>query len=191
MNNSEKLNLKNDSNNNNNQQQNEVVDVNEKDDCEQNEQQHNEQQREREQGEGSPSMNNVSESLSPTNGNSDEISKFKIEESSKVANENANCFSHLLNSIMNFRRDETTFNLNNFISGANSSPIPNNVPANNLLMNDLNRNFFVPNFPPTTVDSGLEHLAMTSAQQFSKYGQGTCKFPGCNMIFDDLQNFTK
>lgn len=199
MNNSEKLNLKNDSNNNNNQQQNEIVDVNEKDECEQNEERN--EQREREQGEGSPSMNNVSESLSPSNGNSDEIvTKFKSSEessTSKVVNDNANCFSHLLNSIMNFRRDETTFNLNNFISaGANSSPIPNhnNNPANNLLMNDLNRNFFVPNFPPTNVvvdPTGLEHLAMTSAQQFSKYGQGTCKFPGCNMIFDDLQNFTK
>lgn len=184
MNNSEKLNSKNDSNNNNNQQQNEIVDVNEKDD-----EQHEQQQQQRE---GSPSMNNLSESLSPSNGNSDEILATKLESSKLSVNDNANCFSHLLNSIMNFRRDETTFNLNNFISGANnSSPLPNNLPANNLLMNDLNRNFFVPNFPPTTVDSMNEHLAMTSAQQFSKYGQGTCKFPGCNMIFDDLQNFTK
>lgn len=190
MNNSEKLNLKNDSNNNNNQQQNEIVDMHEKDE------QSNVEQRERE-GEGSPSINHLSESLSPSNGNSDEILKFKQEESKTTTiSDNANCFSHLLNSIMNIRRDETTpttFNLNNFISGAsNSSPLPN-VPANNLLMNDLNRNFFVPNFPPTNVDSmnaaGLEHLAMS--QQFSKFGQGTCKFPGCNMMFDDLQNFTK
>lgn len=196
MNNSEKLNSKNDSNNNNNQQQNELVDMNEKDEQDGG----GVEQREREV-EGSPSLNRLSErSLSPSNGNSDEILKFKQEESKATTSDNANCFSHLLNSIMNIRRDETTsqpppttFNLNNFISGAsNSSPIPN-VPANNLLMNDLNRNFFIPNFPPSSVDSinaaGLEHLAMS--QQLSKFGQGTCKFPGCNMIFDDLQNFTK
>lgn len=200
MNNSEKLNLKNDSNNNNNQQQNELVDMHEKDE----QMSTGGEQRERE-GEGSPPIARLSESLSPSNGNSDEILKFKQEESkaadrSTTVADNANCFSHLLNSIMNIRRDETTtpsttaFNLNNFIAGAsNSSPIPNG-PANNLLMNDLNRNFFIPNFPPSNnVDAmnatGLEHLAMS--QQLSKFGQGTCKFPGCNMIFDDLQNFTK
>lgn len=98
-----------------------------------------------------------------------------------------NSISQFLNSIINFRRDEMQLNLNNLLSGGANQIQPTSSAA---MLNDLNRNFLAAGF-------GAEHMnhALTSLvaghQQYSKYGRGTCKWPGCDMIFDDLQTFTK
>jgi hypothetical protein len=98
--------------------------------------------------------------------------------------------SQFLNSLINFRRDEMTLNLNNLLTGANQSSLQPPVAAN-LLLNDLNRNFLVGNFGEhSSVNPALASL-VANHQQYSKYGRGACKWPGCDMTFDDLQTFTK
>lgn len=114
------------------------------------------------------------EKMSEINGNREESPKLKAE----VKDEN--CISQFLNSIMNFRRDEMNLSLNNLLSGAN--------PPANFLLNDLNRNFLLNS--SEHVNHALNNL-VAGHQQYQKYGRGTCKYPGCDLIFDDLQTFTK
>lgn len=161
----EKVNFKNDSNNNNNGQ-GESASMKEKEDCE--------------QREGSPSENHV-------NGNHIDSPKSKTSEP-KPSESPSHCISQFLNSIINFRRDEMTLNLNSLLTGANQSSVP--PVAANLLLNDLNRNFLAGNFGGDHMNPALASL-VASHQQYSKYGRGTCKWPGCDMVFDDLQTFTK
>lgn len=115
------------------------------------------------------------EKMSEVNGNREESPKLK---STEVKDEN--CISQFLNSIMNFRRDEMNLSLNNLITGAN--------PPANFLLNDLNRNFLLNS--SEHVNHALNNL-VAGHQQYQKYGRGTCKYPGCDLIFDDLQTFTK
>jgi hypothetical protein len=98
--------------------------------------------------------------------------------------------SQFLNSLINFRRDEMTLNLNNLLTGANQTGLQPPVAAN-LLLNDLNRNFLAGNFSGEHMNPALASLVANHQQQYSKYGRGACKWPGCDMIFDDLQTFTK
>jgi hypothetical protein len=114
------------------------------------------------------------------NGESPKMNKTEIK------SENENCISQFLNSIINFRRDEMNLSLNNLLSaGASPSMTPT------MFLNDLNRNFLNSNF------AGNEHMnhalsnLVASHQQYQKYGRGTCKWPGCDLVFDDLQTFTK
>jgi hypothetical protein len=130
-----------------------------------------------EQREGSPVENRV-------NGNSIDSLKSKLDES-KLSESPSHCISQFLNSIMNLRRDEMTLNLNNFLSGGNQAPV-----ATNLLLNDLNRSFLAGNFSGDHMNPALVSL-VASHQQYSKFGRGECKWPGCDMVFDDLQTFTK
>lgn len=101
--------------------------------------------------------------------------------------------SQFLNSLINFRRDEMTLNLNNLLTGANQPSVAGLQPpvAANLLLNDLNRNFLAGNFGGEHMNPALASLVANHQQQYSKYGRGACKWPGCDMIFDDLQTFTK
>lgn len=101
--------------------------------------------------------------------------------------------SQFLNSLINFRRDEMTLNLNNLLTGANQSSVSSLQPpvAANLLLNDLNRNFLAGNFGGEHMNPALASLVANHQQQYSKFGRGACKWPGCDMIFDDLQTFTK
>lgn len=122
------------------------------------------------------------------------------EESPKVKNDikDENCISQFLNSIINFRRDEMNFSLNNLLGNGNQPPA-------NFLLNDLNRNFLMNS--NENVNHALSNL-VAGHQQYQKYGRGTCKWPGekilngsgldkkssfsgCDLIFDDLQTFTK
>lgn len=138
--------------------------------------------RECEQRDGTPlSENHV-------NGNRNESPKVKLNEV-KPSESPSNCISQFLNSIINFRRDEMTLNLNNLLTGANQSSVGSLQPPN-LLLNDLNRNFLAGNFGGDHMNPALASL-VASHQQYSKYGRGACKWPGCDMIFDDLQTFTK
>lgn len=115
------------------------------------------------------------EKMSEINGNREESPKLKTE----VKEEN--CISQFLSSIMNFRRDENlNLNLNTLITGSN--------PPVNFLLNDLNRNFLLNS--SEHVNHALNNL-VAGHQQYQKYGRGTCKYPGCDLIFDDLQTFTK
>lgn len=125
------------------------------------------------------------------NGNRIESPKAKAGEP-KSSESPSNCISQFLNSIINFRRDEMTLNLNNLLTGANQATAASMQPpvAANLLLNDLNRNFLAGNFGAEHMNPALASL-VASHQQYSKYGRGACKWPGCDMIFDDLQTFTK
>jgi hypothetical protein len=174
----EKMNFKNDSNNNNNNNNSQTEsassnNVKEKDELV-------------DQRDGSPSINE-----NHVNGNRPDSPKAKQTEP-KPSESPSNCISQFLNSIINFRRDEMTLNLNNLLTGANQSSgalQPQGVAAN-LLLNDLNRNFLTGNFGGDHMNPALASL-VASHQQYSKYGRGACKWPGCDMIFDDLQTFTK
>lgn len=161
----DKVNFKNDTNNNNNENENSAK---EKEDL-------------AEQRDGSPLVENH------VNGNHSESPKVK-QSDVKPSESPSNCISQFLNSIINFRRDEMTLNLNNLLTGANQSSVP--PVATNLLLNDLNRNFLTGNFGGEHMNPALASL-VASHQQYSKYGRGACKWPGCDMIFDDLQTFTK
>lgn len=177
----DKLNSKNDSNNNNNQSESTSNNVKEKEDL----------SRECDQRDGSPSVVNLSENH--VNGVRNESPKAKQMEP-KTSESPSNCISQFLSSIINFRRDEMTLNLNNLLTGANQSSsaaaaIQPPVSAN-LLLNDLNRNFLAGSFNAEHMNPALASL-VASHQQYSKYGRGACKWPGCDMIFDDLQTFTK
>ena len=110
-----------------------------------------------------------------------------------------NCISQFLNTIINFRRDEMTLNLNNLLTGANQTSTtsttvsmqqqpPVTINGNNMLINDMNRSFMSNN--SFNSEHALTSL-MNGHQQYSKYGRGACKWPGCDLIFDDLQTFTK
>lgn len=175
----DKTNFKNDSNNNNNQSENATHNVKEKEDL----------SRECDQRDGSPSAVNLSENH--INGARNESPKAKQVEP-KASESPSNCISQFLSSIINFRRDEMTLNLNNLLTGANqSSPAAHQPPVSaNLLLNDLNRNFLAGSFNADHMNPALASL-VASHQQYSKYGRGACKWPGCDMIFDDLQTFTK
>lgn len=170
----EKLNFKNDSNNNQNDA---AGSVKEKDaDCDQRDE--------------SPSISN---SLNENHVNGSRIESPKAKQvDSKASESPSNCISQFLNSIINFRRDEMTLNLNNLLTGANQSAAGalQSPVAANLLLNDLNRNFLTGNFSADHMNPALASL-VASHQQYSKYGRGTCKWPGCDMVFDDLQTFTK
>ncbi len=107
------------------------------------------------------------EKMSEINGNCEEKKELKDE----------NCISQFLNSIMNFRRDEMNLSLNNLLTSANQ--------PQNFLLNDLNRNFLI-----NSSEHALNNL-VAGHQQYQKFGRGTCKYPGCDLIFDDLQTFTK
>lgn len=173
------MNFKNDTNNNNNQSESASSNVKEKEDllrdCDQ-------------RDAGSPSLNSATENH--VNGNRNESPKAK-QNDLKGTESPSNCISQFLNSIINFRRDEMTLNLNNLLTGANQSSISSlQSPAANLLLNDLNRNFLTGNFGVDHMNPALASL-VASHQQYSKYGRGACKWPGCDMIFDDLQTFTK
>jgi hypothetical protein len=125
------------------------------------------------------------------NGNRNESPKAKQNE--VKSSESPTPISQFLNSLINFRRDEMTLNLNNILTGgANQSSAVGLQPpaAANLLLNDLNRNFLTANFGGDHMNPALASL-VASHQQYSKYGRGACKWPGCDMIFDDLQTFTK
>ncbi|XP_070494935.1 uncharacterized protein FoxP isoform X3 [Chironomus tepperi] len=119
------------------------------------------------------------------NGNRDESPKSKLNDI-KSGNENENCISQFLNSIINFRRDEMNLSLNNLLSGGNAAAVPPNF-----LLNDLNRNFLTTGFGQNEhMNHALSNL-VAGHQQYQKYGRGTCKWPGCDLVFDDLQTFTK
>ncbi|CRL08026.1 CLUMA_CG020893, isoform A [Clunio marinus] len=176
----DKMNFKNDTNNNKNSHQNETTknNVKEKDEL----------PRECEQRDESPAVNNSLENH--VNGSQDESPKSKHGEP-KTSESPTNCISQFLNSIINFRRDEMTLNLNNILTGANQSSVASlQTPAANLLLNDLNRNFLTGSFGSDHMNPALASLVVNH-QQYSKYGRGACKWPGCDMIFDDLQTFTK
>lgn len=115
------------------------------------------------------------EKINELNGNRAESPKPK----SEIKDEN--CISQFLNSIINFRRDEMNFSLNNLLSNGGNPPP-------NVLLNDLNRNFLINS--NENVNHALSNL-VAGHQQYQKYGRGTCKWPGCDLIFDDLQTFTK
>lgn len=172
----EKINYKNDTNNNNNQGESASSNVKEK-------------EVDGDQRDGSPPASNLNENH--VNGNRVESPKAKQSEP-KPSESPSNCISQFLNSIINFRRDEMTLNLNNLLTGANQSSVGTLQPpvAANLLLNDLNRNFLAGNFSADHMNPALASL-VASHQQYSKYGRGACKWPGCDMIFDDLQTFTK
>lgn len=175
----EKVNFKNDNNNNNSSNESGLGNVKEKD----------EMTRECDQRDGSSSIGNLCENH--VNGTRNESPKSKQLEP-KPSESPSSCISQFLNSIINFRRDEMTLNLNNILTGANQSPATCLQPpvAANLLLNDLNRNFLSGNFGPDQMNPALASL-VANHQQYSKYGRGACKWPGCDMIFDDLQTFTK
>lgn len=175
----DKANFKNDTNNNTNQGDNAISNLKEKEEL----------SRECEQQDDSPSGVNLSENH--VNGASSESPKGKITEV-KPSESPSNCISQFLSSIINFRRDEMTLNLNNLLTGANQSSAGSLQPpvAANLLLNDMNRNFLTGNFTGDHMSPALASL-VASHQQYSKYGRGACKWPGCDMIFDDLQTFTK
>ena len=175
----DKANFKNDTNNNTNQGENASSSNKEKEDL----------SRECEQRDESPSVVNFSENH--VNGARNESPKAKQAEV-KPSESPSNCISQFLSSIINFRRDEMTLNLNNLLTGANQSSAASLQPpaAANLLLNDLNRNFLTGNFTADHMNPALASL-VASHQQYSKYGRGACKWPGCDMIFDDLQTFTK
>jgi hypothetical protein len=130
-----------------------------------------------EQREESPTENHI-------NGSNIDSLKLKLEES-KPNESPSHCISQFLSSIMNLRRDEMTLSLNNFLSGGNQAPV-----ATNLLLNDLNRSFLSGNFNNDHMNPALISF-VANHQQYSKFGRGTCKWPGCDMVFDDLQTFTK
>lgn len=175
----EKINFKNDSNNNNN---------NQADNASSNVKEKEELARDCDQRDGSPNANSLSDSH--VNGHRNDSPKAK-QSDSKASESPTNCISQFLNSIINFRRDEMTLNLNNLLTGANPSTGSLQTPvAANLLLNDLNRNFLTGNFSADHMNPALATL-VASHQQYSKYGRGACKWPGCDMIFDDLQTFTK
>lgn len=166
----DKMNFKNDTNNNNNQSDGGSK---EKEDS----------TRESDQRDESPSVANSSENH--VNGSRNESPKAKPGEP-KQSESPSSCISQFLSSIINFRRDEMTLNLNNLLTGANQSA----VPPPSLLLNDMNRNFLTGTFGGEHMNPALASL-VASHQQYSKYGRGACKWPGCDMIFDDLQTFTK
>lgn len=164
----EKVNFKNDTNNNNSSENA----LKEKEDL----------ARECEPRDGTPSV-----SENHVNGSRNESPKVKTEV--KPSESPSNCISQFLSSIINFRRDEMSLNLNNLLTGANQSSVGSLQPPN-LLLNDLNRSFLAGNFGGDHMNPALASL-VASHQQYSKYGRGACKWPGCDMIFDDLQTFTK
>lgn len=167
------MNFKNDSNNNNNQSsENEPGHVKEKEEV------------------LPPRGESPSVRENHVNGNRNESPKAK--QSDSKASESPTPISQFLNSLINFRRDEMTLNLNNLLTGANQSSVVGMQPpvAANMLLNDLNRNFLTANFGGDHMNPALASL-VASHQQYSKYGRGACKWPGCDMIFDDLQTFTK
>ena len=125
------------------------------------------------------------EKVIEVNGNRDGSPKSKLNEI-KSGNENENCISQFLNSIINFRRDEMNLSLNNLLTGGNAAAVPPNF-----LLNDLNRNFLATGFGQSEhMNHALSNL-VAGHQQYQKYGRGTCKWPGCDLVFDDLQTFTK
>lgn len=137
---------------------------------------------ENEQRDGTPST-----SENHINGHRNESPKIKND--LKPGESPSSCISQFLNSIINFRRDEMSLNLNNLLTGANQ-PSGGALQPPNLLLNDLNRNILAGNFAADHMNPALASL-VASHQQYSKYGRGACKWPGCDMIFDDLQTFTK
>ncbi|KAL7015343.1 hypothetical protein ACKWTF_016406 [Chironomus riparius] len=125
------------------------------------------------------------EKVIEVNGNRDGSPKSKLNEI-KSGSENENCISQFLNSIINFRRDEMNLSLNNLLTGGNAAAVPPNF-----LLNDLNRNFLATGFGQSEhMNHALSNL-VAGHQQYQKYGRGTCKWPGCDLVFDDLQTFTK
>lgn len=166
----DKVNFKNDTNNNTSQGENALKD---KEDF----------ASENEQRDGTPST-----SENHINGNRNESPKMK-QNDLKPGESPSSCISQFLNSIINFRRDEMSLNLNNLLTGANQPSVGALQPPN-LLINDLNRNFLAGNFGGDHMSPALASL-VASHQQYSKYGRGACKWPGCDLIFDDLQTFTK
>lgn len=170
------MNFKNDSNNNKNQSESALGNVKEKD-------------VDGDVPDESPPHGNSEHHV---NGNRIESPKAKQVEPKPTTESPSNCISQFLNSIINFRRDEMTLNLNNLLTGANQATAASLQPpvAANLLLNDLNRNFLAGNFGAEHMNPALASL-VASHQQYSKYGRGACKWPGCDMIFDDLQTFTK
>jgi hypothetical protein len=167
----EKMNFKNDNNNNNNQS-GESGHVKEKEEI------------------LPPRDESPSTRENHVNGNRNESPKTKQNDSK--SSESPTPISQFLNSLINFRRDEMTLNLNNLLTGANQGSVTSlqQPVAANLLLNDLNRNFLSANFGGEHMNPALATL-VASHQQYSKYGRGACKWPGCDMIFDDLQTFTK
>jgi hypothetical protein len=166
-----KLNFKvNDSNNNNNNNNNTNSSSNGAEGCD---------------GKEKDEMMEVKEEVKgcEINGTRDDSPKIKSE-----TKDSENCISQFLNSIINFRRDEMNLSLNNLLTGGGGGGGPN-VPSN-FLLNDLNRNFLTSNFSGEHVSHALSNL-VAGHQQYQKYGRGTCKWPGCDLIFDDLQTFTK
>lgn len=135
------------------------------------------------------------------NNNNNESSKEKDDEKEEKVNDlngnredspkgkndikDENCISQFLNSIINFRRDEMNFSLNNLLAANNGG---GNQTPQNFFLNDLNRNFLLNS--NENVNHALSNL-VAGHQQYQKYGRGTCKWPGCDLIFDDLQTFTK
>ena len=140
--------------------------------------------------------------VSPHNSLSDNVVKTTDNTSRKVdkvtTDSPTNCISQFLNTIINFRRDEMTLNLNNLLTGANQTSTtsttvsmqqpPVTANGNNMLINDMNRSFMSSN--SFNSEHTLSSL-ISGHQQYSKYGRGACKWPGCDLIFDDLQTFTK
>ncbi|KAG5666752.1 hypothetical protein PVAND_014764 [Polypedilum vanderplanki] len=115
------------------------------------------------------------------NGTRDESPKGKLAE---VKGDGENCISQFLNSIINFRRDEMGLSLNNLLASGSGL-------QQNFLLNDLNRNFMNTGFGQNEqMNHALSNL-VAGHQQYQKYGRGTCKWPGCDLIFEDLQTFTK
>lgn len=113
---------------------------------------------------------------------------------SKVAEmkDGENCISQFLNSIINFRRDEMNLSLNSLLTASGSTAVAAaTAVAPNFLLNDLNRNFMSANFGQSEQMSHALSNLVAGHQQYQKYGRGTCKWPGCDLIFDDLQTFTK
>lgn len=124
------------------------------------------------------------EKVIEVNGTGDASPKSKLNDAK--GSDGENCISQFLNSIMNFRRDEMNLSLNNLLSGSAGAAVPPNF-----LLNDLNRNFLTSGFGQNEqINHALSNL-VAGHQQYQKYGRGTCKWPGCDLIFDDLQTFTK
>ncbi|KAL7015344.1 hypothetical protein ACKWTF_016406 [Chironomus riparius] len=87
-------------------------------------------------------------------------------------------------------KDEKVIEVNGNRDGSPKSGNAAAVPPN-FLLNDLNRNFLATGFGQSEhMNHALSNL-VAGHQQYQKYGRGTCKWPGCDLVFDDLQTFTK
>lgn len=127
--------------------------------------------------------------LSLSNSNNNNISS-----SGSLSQPNSSSISHFLSQIANIRRDEMTLNINSLLSGATTQQAQSAgtgtqqqpatpLPSHNSILDDLSRNLM--NFGQTDDESGalMRHHPL--------FGRGACKWPGCELTFDDLQTFTK